>query len=99
MRNPWSRYRAYLKRKAFPLDGLALVTEMRTQLLPSVLPPFAVLGVCRLLGASDGVERWLMLGSLCMSTAAFVLVVWEFFLSPLRDDFVEARARAKRHRD
>jgi hypothetical protein len=99
MANPLSSYRDHLKRTASPLDGLALVNEMRWQLLPWLLPPIAVLGITKLLHASVVTETWLMRGSLCLSTVGFALVAWEFFLSPLRNDFRDARERAKRHRN
>ncbi|MBV1691887.1 hypothetical protein KRR38_30535 [Novosphingobium sp. G106] len=98
MSNPVSRYRAYLKRKSAPLDGLALVSEMRWQLIAWLIPPIAALSICKLLGTSLVVETWAMRLSLCLSAAGFALVAWEFFLSPLRDDFMDARERAKRHR-
>jgi hypothetical protein len=99
MNNPISRYRAYLKRKSFPLDGLALINEMRWQLIPWLVPPVAALGICKLIGVSGDVEKWTMRASLALSTVGFILVIWEFFLCPLRNDLVEARERARRHRD
>jgi len=97
----WSlfhRYRSYLRRKALPLDGLALINEMRWQLIPWVALPIVSLGICKILGISGAAETWSVGPFLCLSIVGFALVSWEFFLSPLRNDFADAREQAKRRR-
>lgn len=78
-----TRYRVYLARKAFPLDGLALVNEMRTQLIPWITMPLLLWGGCWLFSVSDEVQRWAMRIAFGATIVGSGLVVWEFFVGPL----------------
>ncbi|MFD2137864.1 hypothetical protein ACFSLT_26360 [Novosphingobium resinovorum] len=73
-----TRYRVYLARKAFPLDGLALINEMRTQLIPWIALPLLLWCGCWLFSISDEAQRWAMRGALGATTVGSGLVVWEF---------------------
>lgn len=92
-----SRYRRYLAKKALPLDGLGLVNEMRTQLLPWIALPFLPVSIFWLFSVPNRVEHWIVRPFLCISVLGVSLVFWEFFLSPLRNDIVSAWERRDRH--
>ncbi|WP_429278034.1 hypothetical protein [Novosphingobium gossypii] len=77
------RYRLYLANRAFPLDGLALVNEMRTQLVPWIALPLLLWGGCWLFSVSDEVQRWAMRIVVGVATVGSGLVMWEFFVGPL----------------
>ncbi len=91
MRNPISRYRAYLAQKALPLDGLALSMEAKTQLLPWFGLLLMPIVVCKATGAVESVFNWLLGLTAVISLVGASMVLWEFILIPIRDDYRGAR--------
>lgn len=88
-----TRYRAYLIGKALPLSGAASSLEARAQLIPWMLIPLIVAGLCWLLGASEHLKSWAVGLSCALAFGGFSVVFWEFIIVPLKNDVKRAIGR------
>jgi hypothetical protein len=85
-----TRYRAYLIGKALPLNNALLSFETRTQMIPWMLIPLIVLGLCWMLGASEQVKNWALGLSCVVALGGVSIVLWELFIVPLKNDVKRA---------
>ena len=89
------RYRAYLIRRAELCSGAGLISEARCQGVPWLALPLPVWALCWLVGAPRPVERWALGLAIAMTLVGYSLVLWEFFVIPVRNDFRRARGRSE----
>lgn len=91
-----THYRAYLAAKALPLDGLELSLEARWLMLPWIAPLIILAGVGVVAHPADTVMSWAfgILGGI--SLVGLSLVLWEFIVKPLRNDWRGARGKQDR---
>lgn len=93
MKHLISRYRAYLIGKATPRSGLGLVNEAGYQGSLWLVFPLTVAGVCWLTGASPPIQHLTIGPALVVAVIGYGVVVWEFFVVPLRNDVRRAQGK------
>ncbi len=91
-----ARYRAFLAAKALPLKGLGWANELKYQLTPWMIVPLFTAASCWALSASDVVWLWSMRAAICIMTVGCGLVIWEFLILPIYDEFKCSREQQER---
>lgn len=94
MKHLISRYRAYLIGKATLRSGLGLVNEAGYQGSLWLVLPLAVAGVCWLTGASLSLQHLTIGLAVTVAVIGYAVVVWEFFVVPLRNDVRRAQGKS-----
>jgi len=60
-----------------------------------MLLPLVAAGTCWLAGSSEAVERWTVGPAAVLAAIGYGLIVWEFYVVPVRNDVRRAQGKSQ----